>query len=102
MPCPLTLNSPSENVTKNLQIFLSLFVLFFFGLSPPNLAILSKNTRNMRKNIRFSCPTPPYSREISHQKRKKSFCQPRFLLLFFFGGEILHMPASGLGEISTV
>jgi hypothetical protein len=53
----------------------------------------------MRKNIPFSCPTP-HSREISHQRKKKERKLLPAAIPFLFWGEILHMPASGLGEMS--
>jgi hypothetical protein len=43
---------------------------------------------------------PPHSGEISRQKKEKLL--PAAVSPFFRGGEILHMPASGLGEKSTL
>jgi hypothetical protein len=87
---------------KIFKLFLSL--LFFFFIFPPlQIWLFNPKTKGICERIfPFSCPTPPtFPRNFAAEKKeKKASASPTDSL--FFGGEILHMPASGLGEKSTM
>ncbi len=84
---------------KIFKHFLS-FCSFFFSPLPSKFGYFIQKHEEYAKEYSLVMSPPPHSGEISRQKKEKLL--PAAVSPFFRGGEILHMPASGLGEKSTL